>query len=163
MTIDNIRDITEAFNLYAKKEKTDPSSKVQKKPQLSVRPDLDNAMRKLGQEPAEIELNEIRNQLDAKKEQEQKDVKIANKKQQDEDRISGKKRDEIVCQIKGIDLDWFTEIMKDRMGDLNTIKELSEAFRILDSIGQQDGEIDASEFEKVIVSLDAGFSKDEIK
>jgi Ca2+-binding EF-hand superfamily protein len=53
--------------------------------------------------------------------------------------------------------------MKDRMGDLNTIKELSEAFRILDSIGQQDGEIDASEFEKVIVSLDAGFSKDEIK
>jgi Ca2+-binding EF-hand superfamily protein len=70
MTIDNIRDITEAFNLYAKKEKTDPSSKVQKKPQLSVRPDLDNAMRKLGQEPAEIELNEIRNQLDAKKEQE---------------------------------------------------------------------------------------------
>ena len=48
MTIDHIRDITDAFNLYAKKEKTDPSSKVQKTPQLSVRPDLDNAMRKLG-------------------------------------------------------------------------------------------------------------------
>jgi Ca2+-binding EF-hand superfamily protein len=81
MTIDNIRDIDEAFNLYAKKEKTDPSNKTIKIPQLSVRPDLDNAMRKLGHSPGEIELNEIRNQLDAKREQEMKDVKIANKKQ----------------------------------------------------------------------------------
>jgi len=37
--------------------------------------------------------------------------------------------------------------MKDRMADLTTQKELVEAFIILDSIGQQDGEIDAKEFE----------------
>jgi hypothetical protein len=32
MTIDAIRDITDAFNLYAKKEKTDPSNKTEKIP-----------------------------------------------------------------------------------------------------------------------------------
>lgn len=49
------------------------------------------------------------------------------------------------------------------MADLTTQKELVEAFRILDSIGQQDGEIDAKEFEQVLMSLDVDFTKDEIK
>ena len=66
--------------MYAKKEKMSPTSKVERTPQLAVRPDLDNAMRKLGHQPGEIELNEIRNQLDAKKEQEKRDVALANKK-----------------------------------------------------------------------------------
>ena len=135
MTIDAIRDITDAFNLYAKKEKTDPANKAKKIAQLSVRPDLDNAMRKLGHTPGEVELNEIRNQLDDKKQQEMRDVKHANKKQQDEDRLSGKKRDEIVCQIKGIDLHWFTIIMKDKMVELTTQSELKDAFKVLDEDG----------------------------
>jgi Ca2+-binding EF-hand superfamily protein len=48
--------------------------------------------------------------------------------------------------------------MKDRMSDLNTHKELKEAFDILDSIGEKDGDIDADEFRKVLVSLDVNFT-----
>lgn len=67
-----------------------------------------------------------------------------------------------MCRIKGIDLDWFTIIMKDRMNELSTQNELKEAFKILDGIGEQDGNIDAKEFRQILMCLDAEFSEKEI-
>mgnify|MGYP000170711047 CR=1 FL=1 len=73
MTTDQINDIDKAYKTFAFKNERDM--------QLQIRPDLDNAMRQLGHMPGEIELNEIRNQLDKKKADELREVKAKNKKQ----------------------------------------------------------------------------------
>jgi Ca2+-binding EF-hand superfamily protein len=68
------------------------------------------------------------------------------------------KRPEVFCRVKGINLNWFTLVMKDRMNELSTTNDLKEAFKILDSIGQQDGSIDEKEFRQVLESIDADFT-----